>query len=341
MTAESLAAQFRAHFAGPPNLYASLLIALADDLEAGGITRAVFRDHLDAPRSAAVHLRLLAGIQRLVLRGQAPALAPYYEPGATAPSPGEAAPALLGLLGAHEGELRGALDSPPQTNEVGRSAVLLVGLFEALRRHGGSTIRLLEPGASGGLNLNVDRYRFTGPGWAVGPEDSPLRIELDTPDLTPRPFTVVERRGCDLAPVAAGTPEGATYLASFVWPFDVDRRARLTAALEVAGRYPPTVDRAGASRWLAERLAQPTTADLTVVWQSITRQYWPQSESDAVDGIVDSARARMPIAQITMEGVPPSDPHVRYSVAEHGADLRVDGDLIARSHHHGPPVLLL
>lgn len=338
----ALAEQFRSHFGHRDNLYASLLTVLADDLQSGGVTLAIVRDRLDASRDDVVHLRLLAGVQRIVMRGEAPDLAPFYEQPTPAPQAADVAPAFLGVLTAHEDELRAALDSPPQTNEAGRSAVLLVGLFEAVRRHGLDRIRLLEPGASAGLNLNVDRYRFFGPDWTFGPPDSALAIEVPTGGINPEQFTIVERRGCDLAPVAVDTPEGAAYLASFTWPFDTDRRARLSAALEIARAHPPRVDRAPASAWLAEQLEGAVDErTLTVVWQSITRQYWPESESAAVDAAIDAARARLPIARITMEGVPPADVAERYTIAEHGAELRVDGELLARSHHHGPPIVLL
>ena len=40
-------------------------------------------------------------------------------------------------------------------------------------------------------------------------------------------FTVTDRRGCDLHPVDAASPEGRLLLTSFVWPFDVHRHQRL------------------------------------------------------------------------------------------------------------------
>ncbi|MCA0438297.1 MAG: DUF2332 domain-containing protein [Actinobacteria bacterium] len=102
------------------------------------------------------------------------------------------------------------------------------------------------------------------------------------------------------------------------------------------------VDREGASRWLERQLAEPSAPDiLTVVWQSITRQYWPAEESAAVDALIDAARQRQPIAHISMEGVPPADGGDGYTIAAHGPELRLDGRLVARSHHHGPPVVLM
>ncbi|KQW52950.1 hypothetical protein ASC77_01190 [Nocardioides sp. Root1257] len=341
MTAAQLANQFRHHFGHRQHLYGVLLDELADDLEAGGPTAAICAEHLDAPRGDAVQLRLLAGIFRIVLRGEAPRLEPFYPSLGGQADPEQAWPEVRPALGQHVAELQRALDLAPQTNEVGRSACLAVGLFEAVRRTGLRRVRLLEPGASAGLNLLVDRYRMVGPGWSWGPADSELVLDTQASGVRPEELTIVERRGCDLAPVDASSADGATYLTSFVWPFDLARHARLAAALEIARRHPVTVDRAPASAWLAEQLAQPADDGvLTVVWQSITEQYWPLSEQQAVAATIDQGRARMPLVHVAMEGVPPKQMAGSYDIAEHGPSTTVDGDLVARSHHHGPPVLL-
>ncbi len=66
--------QFRQHFGHCQHLYGVLLDVLADDLEAGGATDLICRGYGNAPRRAAVQLRLLAAIFRIVLRGDAPQL---------------------------------------------------------------------------------------------------------------------------------------------------------------------------------------------------------------------------------------------------------------------------
>ncbi len=349
--AAALADQFRHHFHrlsdGRDHLYTILLPALADDLEAGGPTAAICRDQLPASRGDAVQLRLLAGVFRIVLRGEAPGLARFYpvlgghdDPAGTH-GDGGAWAALLPVLAAHEEELRAALLSPPQTNEAGRSVALAAGLFEAVRRYGLRRVRLLEPGASAGLNLNLDRYLITGPGWQWGDAGSPLRLDTASAQMRPEGVTIVERRGCDLAPVDASTPDGAAYLTSFVWPFDLERHTRLAAALDVVRMHPVTVDRAPAARWLAEQLARPVESDvLTVVWQSVTQQYWPPAETAAVASVIEQTRSRIPLCHISFEGIPPVQTGGGYDVARFGPELTVDGDLIARTHHHGPPVIM-
>src|SRR5439155_10699845 len=189
-----------------------------------------------------------------------------------------------------------------QTNEPGRAAALLVGLFEAVRKSGLHRIRLLEPGASAGLNLLVDQFRIGGDGWWSGPPDSPLILDGAVHGaVTPVDYQIVSRRGCDLEPVDPTSTDGQLRLTSFVWPRQLDRHARLRSALKIAQRQPVFVDRSGASTWLETQLSAADPEVLTVVWHSVTRLYWPTTETDRVGRIVAEAGERMPIAHIAME----------------------------------------
>ena len=91
-------------------------------------------------------------------------------------------------------------------------------------------------------------------------------------------------------------------LRSFVWPWQLERHERLTASLDIAAAHPVAIDREAAAEWLDHRLADPEPSSaLTVVWQSVTRQYWPPDERERVDALVRSAGSRMAIAQLAME----------------------------------------
>ena len=63
---------------------------------------------------------------------------------------------MRSVIGTHIEEMHAALAVPPQTNEVGRSAALLAGLFDLVAASGVHRTRLLELGASAGLNLLLD-----------------------------------------------------------------------------------------------------------------------------------------------------------------------------------------
>ena len=190
-----------------------------------------------------------------------------------------------------------------QRGRVGRRAAdrAVRGGTSARRR----SVRLLEPGASAGLNLNVDRYRFTGPGWSAGPAGSPLQLDTLADGVRPERVTIVERRGCDLAPVDRAAGDGALRLRSFVWPWQLDRHARLVAALAIVREHPVAVDRACAADWLAGPAGRTGWPDmLTVVWHSVTRQYWPAAETAGSARSSTAARHRMPLAHVSMEDSP-------------------------------------
>jgi hypothetical protein len=349
----TLADQFRAHASRMQGLYRVLLYALADDWDAGGVVRQICQDWADASVNAVVQLRLLAGVHRLALSGRAPELVPFYPNLGGSADPGDAWPVFRRVLTEHAEQLARDLDIAPQTNEPGRSAPLLAGIFDAVRRSRLEQVRLLEPGASAGLNLLVDRFRIGGEQWWSGPAHSPLQLGGAVLGATqPVDYTVVARRGCDLAPVDPTTEDGRLRLTSFVWPHHVERFQRLQAALRIAAERPVPVDQAAAGEWLAGRLAEPVADGvLTVVWHSITRQYWPAAETEATLQLLDTARSRMPIAHIAMEapvsGSSRADGEPEYRPAELTVQLSLPGGradpapvLLGTVADHGVPVRL-
>jgi hypothetical protein len=153
------------------------------------------------PVADALALRLCGGLHALVRSGEEPELAALYPP---APIPPEEAlmRALARTLEAKAVELDAWLDTPPQTNEVGRSAVLMSGLLAVADRFR-LPLRLFELGASAGLNLQLDRYGYRLGGIVAGCEHSPLRLEPEwrgPPPPEARP-EISGRLGVDLDPV--------------------------------------------------------------------------------------------------------------------------------------------
>ncbi|MGC4943157.1 DUF2332 domain-containing protein [Kribbella sp. DT2] len=140
-------------------LYADLLRRLVDDYELGGVTTRVLAGHEQDPGPSALALRLLGSVHRLVLAREAPELAVFY------PSAGGEWDPVLGweafeqVLQSRGAELQNLLDQPPQTNEVGRSTALYGGLLR-LHEVVPLPVRLFEIGASGGLNLRADCFRY-------------------------------------------------------------------------------------------------------------------------------------------------------------------------------------
>lgn len=353
---QTLAERFRVHAGDHTHLYGYLLRGMADDLDAGGPVREVVRGYEHAPTGAVIQLRLLAGVFRLVLTGRAPTLRPYYACLGGEERPETAWAVARAVIAEHREELHAALAIPPQTNEVGRSVALLVGLLDLTATTGVRRVRLLELGASAGLNQLLDRFRITGEGWDWGPTASPVQLldavqgPLTVDDGTrwrPAPgdrLEIVAARGCDLDPVDATSVEGRLRLTSFVWPFDVHRHERLAGALQLAGAHPPVVDRASAAGWLEAQLAGAPERDvLTVVWHSITQLYWPASEIAAVRACLEAYGRRHRVAEVGMEY--PRD--VEGAAGPEVLTVLWSGDgtpprerLLGTAHDHGIPVRL-
>ncbi len=338
-----LVEQLRSHArfcddSGAP-LYGVLMRGLADDLEAGGPTAEILVGRPHPPPGDVLQLRLLAGLHRIVLSRRAPRLAPYYRSVCGTAAPDAVWPLARTVLADHVDELRAALEVPPQTNEPGRAAALAVGLQLAALLHGVGDVRLLEVGASAGLNLLVDRFRVSaaagGPGQVWGPAGSPVDLGGTVHGGWPPrvDVRVVDRRGCDLAPIDPRSTDGRLRLTSFVWPDHVERHRRLAGALALAAEHPVVVDRADAVTWLRERLAEPQQDGvLTVVWHSVFVQYLDDAARTALWATVDDAAARAPVAHLSLEA--PRAPYLGSPL------LTLDGSVLGTAPAHGVPVTL-
>ena len=105
-----------------------------------------------------VPLRTIGALNALARSRAAPYLAALYPPNPL-PDTGELTRAVLRALDEHPNRLAAFLSSPPQTNEVGRSA-MLIGGFLTIAHRTSLPLDLYEIGSSAGLNLHADRYRY-------------------------------------------------------------------------------------------------------------------------------------------------------------------------------------
>jgi len=285
------------------------------------------------PMRDALALRLCGGLHALVRGGDSPALASLYPP---APLPDETsfARVLPLTLVEHAIALDLWLDSAPQTNEVGRSAPLMSGLLVLADRFG-LPLRLFELGASGGLNLQLDRYGYELGGVSAGDPASKVQLRPDwkgapPPSAEPR---IATRAGVDLNPV---DPIAARdRLLAYVWPDQAQRFAQLQAALALAAAAPPPVERADAADWLEERLTvEPDPGVCRVVQHTVAFQYFPAEVQERIKKRLreagDRASADAPLAWLRLEKM----------AADEHFSLRLrtwpgDGQLLAWSHPHG------
>jgi len=211
-----------------------------------------------------------------VLSGRAPALAAFYPSARGTPERRRGSPrawaAFRQVLADFPGEVRSWLDHPPQTNEVGRAAALLGGLRH-IAAETSLPMRLVEVGASAGLNLRADRFCVPGLAGSYGDRHSPVILVGgwlgDAPPDSQ--IEVVERAGGDLAPIDPLTDDGRLRLTAYIWPDQADRLARLRGALTIAAEVPAELRTESAPETLARtRLVRGTW---TVLWHSIFWQY--------------------------------------------------------------------
>jgi hypothetical protein len=261
-------------------MYAELLARCADDLDLGpggaGALRDVLAGHEDDPGPSALGLRLLGSVHRLVLERRAGELAAYYPSVGGAWDGEDGWGAFIGLLQREPDAVAEWLDRPPQTNEVGRSTALFGGLLHLPRD---LPLRLLEIGASGGLNLRADRYGYLDDagrrfGEPAREASDGLVVTGAWRGRTLRPWPdleVVERLGSDVMPVDVGTTTGRLVLTAYVWPDQRERLERLRAALRVAATVPAEVRRQDAASFVAATELQEGTT--TVLWHSVMWQY--------------------------------------------------------------------
>ena len=326
------------HDLGSP-FTATVLETLRDMLPARRGVAARVVDWSGDPKADALALRAAAGLHALALTAQSPALAQLYDARDTR----QLAAAVDEALVSHAGVLNAFLDHPPQTNEVGRSAILAGG-FLTVAAETGLPLHLREIGASAGLNLLWDRwsYRLGDLGW--GQPDAPvfLRPTWIGPSPPDAKARVASRRGCDLKPVDLFDEAACLRLRAYVWTDQPERLARIDAAIGEARRTVIAVDAAPADQWFEEQIDTPVPPHgltdgpaVRVLYHSIFWQYVEPAGQQALLRLItqagDGATPQAPFAWLRME------PSADRRVAELRLTLWPGGHdrLLARTHYHG------
>jgi len=281
------------------------------------------------PGSASVPLRLAGALHALRLNGQAD-LVTVYPPKTYSDDTVWAA--VSQVLQSETAFIDAWMDSPPQTNEVRRSAVLIaVGHWLADRF--GIPMRNSELGASGGLNLHWDQYALQIAGGRFGATDPALVLTPDWDGVLPpnaRP-EIVGRGGVDLNPLDPSDPQDALRLRLYLWPDQPQRMALTQAAITAAATR---VDPGDAIDWLTGRLAH-RPGELHLIYSTIAWQYFPAEKQAEGTRLIEAAgqmaSAEAPLVWFGMEN----------DGGERGAALTVrmwPGDLtlaLGRADFHG------
>lgn len=259
----------------------------------------------------AVPLRFAGAVQALALSGRSPALAKAHD-GFDSGSPPDIEvlwPIIVNAIAANSEFVDRFLDTAPQTNEVGRAGVLMAAAHE-LANHFNLPFQLLECGASAGLNLGFDQYRYRLGDLKTGPQGAKPHIapRWDGPSPPAAHIKVDGRKGCDVAPLDLEDADNRLRLRSYVWADQTARIWRLNAAIDTTRAIGIPVERAAIGNWLEDALAPQRTGRLTLVFHTIVWMYLPAFEVALAEARIREAGARAtskaPLARLAMEWNP-------------------------------------
>jgi hypothetical protein len=328
-------------------LYAAMSIGISRD-------PALHRLLLQAPPTQRLPVLLLAAIHDLLLADPSHRLARWY-PNLTLdplrPSDRNLLPVLRGFVGEHREEIRTRLATrSTQTNEVGRSALLLPA-FALLASEVGP-LGHLDVGASGGLNLLLDRFQYhyvssDGDVTVVG-ESSPVVLSTGTKGPAPIPSmlpTIRTRCGIDRRPIDVTDPTEARWLEACVWPDQAERFHRLVAAIELARTRPPELLAGDAVASLAAGVARVGTTAHPVVTNSWVLNYLTSDQRVAYLAELDRIGAERDLSWVYLEapalipelptGPDPKDPHLTVLSLARWRNGERSVQHLATCHPHG------
>ncbi len=195
-----------------------------------------------------------------------------------------------------------------QTNEVGRSAGIALGL-SALTSND-RDIALVEIGPSAGLNLFVDRWHTDyllseTVVRKLGPADSPIQLTCELRgDLIPpegRIGRIVQRTGVDPAPIDASNVTESRWLQACVWPGIPERPERLGAALAVVAKTPPHLVQGDAVVDLIPLVETISPERMPVIVSTWALAYVSAGGRETIQASLDALGTKRDLALLTLE----------------------------------------
>jgi hypothetical protein len=254
---------------------------------------------------SAMPLRLAGGLHDLFRRGIEPDLGAVYRGETTEQAVVDAM--VSDIVVRHDAALLPWFDSPPQTNEAGRSASFVAALHYLASRVV-PNFELNEIGSSAGMNLLIDRYCYDLGGVISGPKDAPVTIkpQWSGPPPPADTFTITAVRGCDIHPIDVRDDAAANRLMAYIWPEMPERFTRMQAGIAMIRARAVDLMQADAADFVEARLAQPQSHGTTrVLMHSIVWQYLPDTVQRRIQtAMAESglkATAEKPLAWISLE----------------------------------------
>ncbi|MEP4552820.1 DUF2332 domain-containing protein [Tateyamaria sp.] len=277
-----------------------ILAANWDDRTALGQKMASYQGDI-GPAGHSLPLRIAGGLHALVLGGHDAGLSAAYPLNVVDDATLEKA--VLSALKTHENFFLDWTQSPPQTNEVRRSAALIAMAHVALS-HFDRPIVLSELGASGGLNLMWDRFALDTGHSILGPDDAVLTLKPDWTGHTPPSGNpqVVDRLGVDLNPLSANDSDDLLRLTAYLW---ADQPHRLALTRAAASAMEAQVEKDDAINWLERRLGAVPEGHMHIIQHTVAWQYFPAKAQARGAAMIEAKGAQAtpetPLAWVQME----------------------------------------
>jgi hypothetical protein len=250
-----------------------------------------------------VPVNLFAAVHYLVRREPECELARIY-----AGEPGDAWPAFRRFFDDHADEIGDLLATRTiQTNEVGRSAMLVPAIWTVASSFGGQPVALVEIGPSAGLNLLLDRYFIEySDGRSAGDPAAEVRLACEVVGAVPplpdgAGLSISSRVGIDLAPVDVRDPDAVAWLEACIWPDVPHRLERFRAAASLAAAEPPELLHGDALDLLPTVIERVPADHLPVVFATWALAYFSRDGRDAVRATLAEIGAGRDLALVTAE----------------------------------------
>jgi hypothetical protein len=283
---------------------------------------------------------LFASVHYLLLTGVRHPLMDYYPE--FSPSAGPASTAynvFRDFCLKHREELGRLISTRLVQTNVVRRSVCLLPAFAAVSALGGDRpLAQIEIGASAGLNLLWEHYRFDyGSRVTWGSAASPVRLstelrgKVELPAIPPR-LRTAWTVGIDLNPVDIEDDDAVMWLRALVWPENVEQQEQLLAVVQVAKEHPPRLLRGDGSQLLPELLQSAPMPATLCVFATVTLYQFPHDALLTLLKTMQSHSVSRPVYFVSMEQTAGPYCELKLTIYEGGTRRTVD---LANCHPHG------
>ena len=273
---------------------------------------------------------VFASVHYLLMQGSETPLRRYYASIVADPGPPEEAvgPFEEFVLDHEEWIVENSNRRYTQTNECKRCAALLPAVWET----GLETFHLVEIGASAGLNLAMDHYRYRWGGVEWGPSSSPVLLEAGSRGgrVRPRDTKILSRIGLDLNPIELDDPDERDWLLALIWPEHTERRSRLERAMELAKGVPMRMVEGDATETLPGVISSLPEGDPVIVMNSMALMQFGRAQREALYRTIDEQGSARTVRRVSFEILAAGDEWVTLA-SDSGRGLAP----IGQAHPHG------